>query len=55
MSQGSSDESIKSPSTPNNFLDPSSNYVATKTRVKFSGNCLKQNKITYTKLVFFHM
>ena len=55
MSQGSSDESIKSPSTRNTFLGPSSNYVATKTRVTFSGSCLKQDKITYTRLVFFHM
>ena len=55
MSRGLSDESIKSPSTRNTFLGPLSNYVATKTRVIFSGSCLKQDKITYTKLVFFHM
>ena len=35
-------------SAPNNFLTPSLNYVGTKIRVKFSGSCLKQDKVTYT-------
>ena len=43
-----SDESIKSPSAPHNILNPSLNYLDTKTRVRFSGSCLKQDKITYT-------
>ena len=43
-----SDESIKSPSAPHNFLNPSLNHLGTKTRVRFSGSCLKQDKITYT-------
>ena len=47
-SKGLSNESIKPPSSPNNFLTPSLNYVGTKIRVKFSGSCLKQNKVTYT-------
>ena len=55
MSRGLSDESIKSPSTRNTFLGPLSSYVATKTRVIVRGSCLKQDKITYTQLVFFHL
>ena len=47
ISEGLSGESIKPPSTPNNFLTPSLNYLGTKTRVKFSGSCLKQDKATY--------
>ena len=43
-----SNESIKQPSASNNFLTPSLNYVGTKIRVKFSGSCLKQDKVTYT-------
>ena len=40
--------SVKSPSAPNNFLNLSLDYFGTKTRVEFKGNCLKQDKITYT-------
>ena len=36
------------PSAANNFLTPSLNYLGTKIRVKFSGSCLNQNKVTYT-------
>ena len=43
-----SNESIKPPFATNNFLTPSLNYVGTKIRVKFSGSCLKQDKVTYT-------
>ena len=39
-----SDESIKSP---NKILNPSQNYVGTKARVRFTGDCLKQEKITF--------
>ena len=46
-SKGMSDESIKSPFSPHNFSDPSLNYLGTKTRVRFSGNHLKQDKIIY--------
>ena len=45
-SKGLSDESIKSPSAPHNFLNPLLNYSGTKTRVRFSGSCLKQDKST---------
>ena len=47
-SKGLSNESITHPSAPNNFLTPSLNYLGTKKRVKFSGSCLKHDKITYT-------
>ena len=48
-SKGLSDESIKPPTTSDNSLTPTLNYYGTKTRVKFTGSCLKQsNKISYT-------
>ena len=40
-------ESIQTPSTPNNFLNPLLDYVSTKIRVKFSESCIKQDKATY--------
>ena len=43
-----SKESITPFSAPNNFLIPLLNYLGTKIRVKFSGSCLKQDKVTYT-------
>ena len=46
-SKGLSDENITAPSAPNNILNPSFEYLGTKPRVRFSGNCLKQNAITY--------
>ena len=42
-----SNESIKTPSTSNNFLNPLLNYVGTKIRVKFSESCLNQNAALY--------
>ena len=42
-----SNESITPPSTANNVLTPSLNYLGTKIRVRFSGSCLKQDKVTY--------
>ena len=42
------DES-QSHSATHNFLNPSLNYLGTKTRGRFSGSCLKQDKITYTQ------
>ena len=44
-----SDESIKPPSTSNKMLNPSLDYVGTKVRVKFNGDCLKQEKITFNQ------
>ena len=39
-----SDEGIKPPSMSNNMLNPTLNNVGTKARVKFNGDCLKQEK-----------
>ena len=41
-----SDKIIKPPSTTNNSLAPALSYFGTKTRLKFNGSCLKQDKIT---------
>ena len=43
-----SDEIIKPPTTSNKRLAPELSYFGIKTRVKFNGSCLKQDKITYT-------
>ena len=45
-SKGLSDESIKVPNTSNKILDPSLDFVGSKARVKFSGDSLKQERIT---------
>ena len=47
-SQGLSAESIKRPSTSDTSLTPELNYYGNKVRVKFTGICLKQPKISYT-------
>ena len=47
-SKGLSAETIKPPSTSDNSLTTAVSYYDTKTRVKFTGNCLKQPKISYT-------
>ena len=39
-SKGLSDQSIKAPTTPNKTLNPSVDYVGSKIRVKFRGDCL---------------
>ena len=44
---GLSDEKIKHPSGPHNFLNPLLKYFCSKTKVRFRGGCLKQDKITY--------
>ena len=46
-SKGLSTESIKPPTTSNNSLAPALNYYGTKMRVKFTGSCLKQDKVTF--------
>ena len=43
-----SDENIKPSATSDDSLAPELSYYGTKTRIKFTGNCLKQDKITYT-------
>ena len=46
-SKGLSSETFKAISTSDNSLTPALNYYGTKTRVKFTGSCLKQSKISY--------
>ena len=46
-SKGLSTESITPPTALHNFLNPSLNHLGTKVRVRFSGSCLKQSKISY--------
>ena len=46
-SKGLSAESIKPPTTSNNRLTPELSYIDYNIRVKFTGSCLKQSKITY--------
>ena len=47
-SKGLSDETIK-PTKPHTVFAPELSYVDNKTRVKFNGSCLIQNKI-----IFYH-
>ena len=48
-SKGLSDETIKAPSTSDNSITPSINYTnnTDKLKVKFTGSCLKQDKVTF--------
>ena len=48
QSKGLSDERINSITASNYSVTPFLDYYGTKTRIEFSGNCLKQGKITYT-------
>ena len=47
-SKGLSAETIKPPTTSDNSLTQAVSYYGTKTRVKFTGSCLKQPEISYT-------
>ena len=47
-SKGLSAETIKPPTASDNSLTPAVSYYGTTTRVKFTGSCLKQPKISYT-------
>ena len=47
-SKGLSTEIIKSPTISDNSITPALSYYSNKTRVKFTGSCLKQSKISYT-------
>ena len=47
-SKGLAAESIKLPTTSYNSLTPELSYYGTKTRVKFTGSCLKQSSISYS-------
>ena len=46
-SKGLSDESIKPRSSSNKMLNSSVNYVGTKAKAKFHGDCLKQEKLSF--------
>ena len=46
-SKGLSAKSFKPPTTSDNSLNPTLNYYGTKIRIKFTGSCLKQPKISY--------
>ena len=46
-SKALSNENIIPPSAPNNFFNPSLEYLGVKLKVRFGGSCLKQNVITY--------
>ena len=46
--KGLSSESIKAIFTSDNSLNPTLSYYDAKVRVKFTGSCLKQSKISYT-------
>ena len=56
-SKGLSSESFKAISTTDNSLNPTLNYYGTKIRVKFSGDCFEQRKITsnHGKVVNFYI
>ena len=41
------DQSIKPPTTSNKTLNPSVDYVGSTLRVKFSGDYLKQERLTF--------
>ena len=47
-SKGLYNKSIKPPTTSDNSLTPELNYYGTKTRVKFTRNCLKQTEVIFT-------
>ena len=46
-SKGLSDQSIKAPTTTNHFLNPLLGYADSKIRARFTGDCLKQEKLTF--------
>ena len=48
-----SNESIKPPTTTGNILTPELNYYGPKTKIKFTGSCLKQSIciLTHEKVV----
>ena len=47
-SKGLSDESIKPPATSDNSLTPLIDYRGNKIRMKFTGSCFQQHKVSYT-------
>ena len=53
QSKGLSNESIRPTTTTNSSLTPELNYYGTKTKIKFTGSCLKQSShiLTHKKIV----
>ena len=49
-SKGLAAESIKPSTTSDNILTPALNYYGNRVRVKFNGNRLRQQKVSYTHL-----
>ena len=47
QSKGLSDKKISSIIAPNYIVTPFLDYYGTKIRLEFSGNCLKQDKVTF--------
>ena len=47
--KGLSNENTKPPTTTNNSLTPELNYYGTKTKIKFTGSCLKQSRHIFTQ------
>ena len=43
-----SDEIVNLPATSDNCLAPALSYIGNKTKVEFDGDCLKQDRITFT-------
>ena len=41
------DEIVKPPATSDNSLAPALSYISNKAKVKFDGDCLKLDKITF--------
>ena len=52
--KGLSSASIKPSTTSDNSLAPALNYYSTKTRVKFTGSCLKQDEHLSLTLMILH-
>ena len=57
QSKGISNESIKPPASSHNSLNPRLSYNDTKTKVQFTGSCLKQPKfmLTHKKVVIIYI
>ena len=47
QSKGLYDQKVNYIKTPNHSFTPNINYHGTKTRVKFNGSCLKQDKVAF--------
>ena len=55
QSIGKFEESIKLPATSDNSLTPLIGYLGNKIRIKFTGSCLQQTKISYTHVAIVNI